>query len=47
MRYKEIGREIDFNNLTYYFKSPNITPINFIRFWGPFHVFEKIKNDNI
>ena len=44
---KEKGREIDFNNLIYYFKIPNIAPINFIRFKGSFHIFEHIKNGNM
>ena len=42
-----MNREIDFNNFTYYFKNPNLAPINFIGFRGPLHIFEEIKNDNI
>ena len=44
---QKICKEIDFNNLFYYFKGPNIAPINFIRFWGPLHIFKGIKNGNI
>ena len=44
---KETGREIDFNNLIYYFKRPNIAPINFVRFKGSLHIFEHIKNGNM
>ena len=40
----KISKEIDSNNLTYYFQGPNITPINFIRFRGPLHAFEVKKN---
>ena len=34
-----IGKQIDFNNLTYYFKDKNISPINFISFRGPMHIY--------
>ena len=44
---QKICKEIDFNNLFYYFKGPNIAPINFIRFRGPLHIFKGIKNGNI
>ena len=40
------SKEIDFNNLVYYSKGPNIAPISFIRFRGPLHIFNKIKNSN-
>ena len=36
---QEISKEIDFNNLTYYFKTPGNAPINFIKFKGPFGFF--------
>ena len=42
-----MNREIDFNNFTYYFKNPNLAPINFIGFRGPLNIFEEIENDNI
>ena len=44
---QKISKEIDFNNLTYYFKSSNIYPINFIKFKGPLSFFNQIKNSNI
>ena len=42
-----IGKEIDFNNLTYHFKSSNTAPINFIDFRGPMHIYNETKNGNI
>ena len=44
---QEIGKEIDFNNLIYYFKNSDISPMDFIRFKGPFGFFNEIKNGNI
>ena len=44
---QKISKEIDFNNLTYYFKSSNISLINFIKFKGPLSFFNQIKNSNI
>ena len=41
-----IGKQIDFNNLTYYFKNKNISPINFIGFRGLLHIYNNIKNGN-
>ena len=41
-----IGKQIDFNNLTYYFKNKKISPINFIGFRGPLHIYNNIKNGN-
>ena len=38
---------IDFNNLIYYFTSPNFTPINFIGFRNPMHIYGNIKNGNL
>ena len=35
---QNIAKQIDFNNLTYYFKSPNLALINFICFRGP-HIY--------
>ena len=37
---QKISKEIDFNNLTYYFKSSNIAQINFVRFRGPLNIFK-------
>ena len=34
-----IGKKIDFNNLTYRFKGPNLAPIYFIDFRGPMHIY--------
>ena len=44
---QKMGKEFDFNNLTYYLKSPNIAQINFVRFRVSLHVFEEIKNGNV
>ena len=44
---QKTSKEIDFNNLIHYFKGPNITTRNFIRFRGPLHIFKGIKNGNI
>ena len=37
---QKIGKKIDFNNLTYYFKRPNVAQINFVRFRGPLNIFK-------
>ena len=37
---QKISKEIDFNNLTYYFKSSNIAQINFVRVRGPLNIFK-------
>ena len=42
-----MSKQIDFNDFIYYFKSKNITPITFIGFRGPWHIYGNIKNDNI
>ena len=42
-----ISKEIDFNNVIYYFKDSNLPPINFIGFRGPLNIYEEIKNRNI
>ena len=44
---QEISKEIDFNNLTCYFRTASFSPINFIKFKGSFGFFKEIKNDNI
>ena len=41
---QKIVKETDFNNLTYSFKGPNITQINFIRVRSLLYVFKEIKN---
>ena len=38
---KDLSRQINFNNLIYYFKSKDIAPINFIGFKGHYYVFRK------
>ena len=43
---QDISEKIDFNNLTYYFTSPNLVPINFISFRGPLIIYNEIKNGN-
>ena len=43
---QNIGEQINFNNLIYYFKGKNISPINFIGFKGLMHIYNNIKNDN-
>ena len=42
-----ISKEIDFNNLIYYFKGPNIAPINLIGFKGPMRIYNEIMNGDI
>ena len=36
---KEISKKMDFNYLTYCFKTSGVSPINFIKFKGPFGFF--------
>ena len=46
----EIGKNnqpIDFLDLTYNLKDSNITPISFIKFKGPNHIFESLYNGDI
>ena len=44
---QQISKETDLNNLTYYFKSPNLALINFIGFTGPLNIDKEIQNSNI
>ena len=45
---QDIAKQIDFNNLTYYFiKSPNLSSINFIDSRGLMHIYNEIINGNI
>ena len=44
---KDLSRYIDLNNLTYYFKDKRISPVNFIGFKAPLHLYEYIFNGNI
>ena len=41
MKY-ERAEKIDYNKLIYYFKDPHISPINFIKHKGQFHIFKEI-----
>ena len=43
----KISDKIDYNKLTYYLKNSRISPINFIRFRSPLHIFNEMKNGNI
>ena len=38
-----ISKELDFNNLTYRFKGPNIASKNFIEFKGPMDIYNDTK----
>ena len=38
-----ISTELDFNNLTYRFKGPNIAQKNFIEFKDPMDIYNDIK----
>ena len=42
-----LNKQIDFNNLTYYFKSKDISPINFIGFEGPLRRYISIFGGDI
>ena len=44
---QQISKETDLNNLTHYFKSPNLALINFIGFTGPLNIYKEIQNSNI
>ena len=41
---RESYKPIDFNDLTYNFKDSNITPVGFVKFKGPLHIFKSIHN---
>ena len=43
---QESSEAIDFNNLIYHFKSPNISSISFAKFKGPMHICKSIHNGN-
>ena len=42
-----MSKQIDFNDLIHYFKSKDITPINFIGFKGPLRIYNNTKNGDI
>ena len=43
---RDIEKQMNFNNLTYYFISKSISPTSFIGFTGPMHIYNNIKNGN-
>ena len=44
---KDLSRQIDLNNLTFYFKNKSISLINFIGFKTPLHLYRDIFGGNI
>ena len=44
---QKMSGDIEFNNLTYYFKSQNLAPLNFIGYSGLLNIYEEIKNGKI
>ena len=42
-----IGKEIDFNHLTYRFKGLNIASMIFIKVKGPMHIYNETKTGNV
>ena len=42
-----LSRQIHLNNSTYYFKNKIVSPINFIGFKAPLHLYRDIFDDNI
>ena len=44
---KDLSKQIDVDNLTYYFKSKSISPLNFIGFKAPLHLYRDMFNGNI
>ena len=43
---RESSESIDFNNLIYHFKNPNISTISFFKFKSPMHIFKSMHNGN-
>ena len=41
---QKVSREIVYNKLIYYFKTPGISLINFIKFGDPLHIYNEKKN---
>ena len=41
---QKISKEIDYNKLVYYFKTPRDTPINCIKFKGTFTIFKETRD---
>ena len=44
---KDLSKQIDPNNLIYYFKDKSISPINFVGFKVPLYLYRDISNGNI
>ena len=44
---KDLSRQINLNNLTFYFKDKRISPINFIGFKAPLHFYRDIFDGDI
>ena len=44
---KDLSRQIDLNNLTYYFKNKSVSPINFTGFKASLHLYRDIFDGNI
>ena len=44
---KDLSRQIDLNNSTYYFKNKSVSPINFTGFKAPLHLYRDIFDGNI
>ena len=44
---QKMSGDIEFNQLTYYFKNQNLAPLNFIGFRGLLNIYEEIKNGKI
>ena len=43
---QKISWEINYNKLIYYFTTPAIAPIDFIKHRGPFHIFKEIRDED-
>ena len=43
---QEISKQIEYNNLTYPFKTKGISSIHFIKYKGPFNIFKEIRDGN-
>ena len=42
-----MSKEIYFDKLTYYYKSPYLSPMNFISFKSPMHIYSDTETGNI
>ena len=41
---QKISREFDYDKLIYYSKTPGVSTIHFMKFRGPLHIYNEIKN---